>query len=423
MSNYLGIATVTATLQRMLQQSVQMDVEGARVTTSRPENTGGTPETGISIYLYHLKRNTSLGNADMPPRQRKGELTKRNQLPIDLYYLLSCYGNEIELEPQRLLGSAIRTLEDRAVLSSQMIRETVNDPSYPFLANSDLSEQIEMIRAEFVPVSTDELSKVWSVFFQTPYVLSVIYKITVVVLDGEEPAMVALPIRDRSLNAWTFSKQPTIDFVMSTEGRYQPIFSHSTLLIRGKMLANANASIRIGGVEVAPGTVQDHEITLALTLVPPEALRPGVQALQVIHGQRLERGSTNDSMQERVESNVAPFVLRPGIKEVNLLDGSGTDDEPRDAEVEVVTDVRIGQDQRVILILNEQTSLQPASYIFNAQPRNNNTARIVFSLKAIKNSNYLVRIQVDGAESLCQIDSDRHSPTFDQYISPTITIP
>jgi hypothetical protein len=108
---------------------------------------------------------------------------------------------------------------------------------------------------------------------------------------------------------------------------------------------------------------------------------------------------------------------------VNLLDGSGTDDEPRDAEVEVVTDVRIGQDQRVILILNEQTSLQPASYIFNAQPRNNNTARIVFSLKAIKNSNYLVRIQVDGAESLCQIDSDRHSPTFDQYISPTITIP
>ncbi|MGL4500048.1 MAG: Pvc16 family protein, partial [Planktothrix sp.] len=96
MSNYLGIATVTATLQRMLQQSVQTDVEGARVTTSRPENTGGTPETGISIYLYHLKRNTSLGNADMPPRQRKGELTKRNQLPIDLYYLLSCYGNEIE---------------------------------------------------------------------------------------------------------------------------------------------------------------------------------------------------------------------------------------------------------------------------------------------------------------------------------------
>lgn len=42
MSNYLAIATVTATLQRTLQQSLQIDVEGARVTTNRPENTGGT---------------------------------------------------------------------------------------------------------------------------------------------------------------------------------------------------------------------------------------------------------------------------------------------------------------------------------------------------------------------------------------------
>ena len=120
---------------------------------------------------------------------------------------------------------------------------------------------------------------------------------------------------------------------------------------------------------------------------------------------------------------MAPFVLRPGIKEVNLLNGSGTDDELRDAQVEVLTDLRIGKDQRVILILNEQTALQPAAYIFNAQSRRSNTFRLLFSLKNIKNSNYLVRIQVDGAESLCQIDGDRHSPTFDQYISPMITIP
>ena len=77
----------------------------------------------------------------------------------------------------------------------------------------------------------------------------------------------------------------------------------------------------------------------------------------------------------------------------------------------------------VILILNQQTALQPAAYIFNAHPRNNNTVRLTFSLKAVKIGDYLVRIQVDGAESLCQIDSDRQSPTFDQYISPTITIP
>ena len=40
MSNHLAIATVTATLQRILQDTAQVDVEGARVTTVRSDNVG-----------------------------------------------------------------------------------------------------------------------------------------------------------------------------------------------------------------------------------------------------------------------------------------------------------------------------------------------------------------------------------------------
>lgn len=424
MSNYLAIATVTATLQKILQRTVQIDVEGARVTTTRPENSGGTPETGISLYLYHIKRNTALGNADMPPRQRKGELVKRNQLPIDLYYLLSCYGNDVELEPQRLLGSAMRTLEDKGILSAQMIRETASDPSYSFLANSDLSEQMEMIRAEFVPISTDELSKVWSVFLQTPYVLSVIYKITVVVLEGEDPATISLPVRDRRVRGLIFGKQPVIQSVISAEGRDQPIFTNSTLVIRGKMLMNALALVRINGVEVAPPTMQETEITLPLSLIPSEVLRPGVQGLQVIHRQRAEeREMGNGLPQQRVESNVMPFVLRPRVQEVNLLSIEGSDDEPRHAEIEVVTDVIVGQGQRVLLILNERTATQPEAYLFTTQPRNSDASNLLFALDGVKEGEYLLRIQVDGAESTLQVDGDPNSATFEQYIDPTVIIP
>jgi hypothetical protein len=424
MSNYLAIATVTATLQKTLQRAVQIDVEGARVTTTRPENSGGTPETGVSLYLYHIKRNTALGNADMPPRQRKGELVKRNQLPIDLYYLLSCYGNEVELEPQRLLGSAMRTLEDRGILSAQMIRETASDPSYLFLANSDLSEQVEMIRAELVPISTDELSKVWSVFLQTPYVLSVIYKITVVVLEGEDPAAISLPIRDRHVSAWIFGKQPEIHSVFSAEGRDQPIFASSTLAIRGKILANTLALIRVCGVEVGPPTIQETEIALPLCLVPAEALRAGVQGLQVIHRQRAEeRKTANGMLQQRVESNVVPFVLRPRVQEVNLLSVEGTDDEPRNAEIEVVTDMIVGKGQRSLLLLNERTATQPEAYLFNALPRNGDRNNLLFAVPGVKAGEYLLRIQVDGAESTLQVDGDPNSPTFEQYIDPAIAIP
>ncbi|NJL86318.1 MAG: hypothetical protein HC886_10615 [Leptolyngbyaceae cyanobacterium SM1_1_3] len=52
MSNYLAIATVTATLQRTLQAAVQLDVEGSRVTTVRPSDIGnGTPETGVNVFF------------------------------------------------------------------------------------------------------------------------------------------------------------------------------------------------------------------------------------------------------------------------------------------------------------------------------------------------------------------------------------
>lgn len=432
MSNYLAIATVTATLQRTLQKAVQIDVDGARVTTNRPENSGGTPQTGISLFLYHIKRNPSLGNADMPVRQRKGEIVKRNQLAIDLYYLMSFYGNEVELEPHRLLGSAIRTLEDRAVFSPEMIQETVSDPSFNYLANSDLAEQVEMIRAEFVPISTDELSKVWSVFLQTPYALSVVYKITVVLLEGEDSAITSLPVRDRRTAGWQFSKQPSIDVVLSAAGKYQPILANSTLLIRGKMLTNPITQIRICGVEVTPPSVQETEISLPLNLIPTARLRAGVQGLQIIHPQNQPRAVTrgtgnlnsgsNTRLLTRVESNVAAFVLRPRILEVNPIDIEGSEDEPRNADIRVQTDVIVGKEQRVVLMLNERTANQPAVYLFNAQKLEADSTQLTFRARDVKPGHYLVRIQVDGAESILQADTDPNSPSFEQYISPRVLI-
>jgi hypothetical protein len=60
-SNYLAIATVTATLQRILQSSVQADVDGVRVTTVQPGQIGkGTPETGLNLFLYQVSRNLAL---------------------------------------------------------------------------------------------------------------------------------------------------------------------------------------------------------------------------------------------------------------------------------------------------------------------------------------------------------------------------
>src|SRR5215212_5514896 len=131
MSNYLAIATVTATLSRTLTAAVGTDVSAAGVTTLRPDD---APGTGVNVYLYQVGPNGAWRNADLPTRRDEGRLVQRPKVALDLHYLLSFYGDEAQFEPQRLLGSVVRTLHARPVLTREMIRNTVSDPDNAFLS-------------------------------------------------------------------------------------------------------------------------------------------------------------------------------------------------------------------------------------------------------------------------------------------------
>jgi hypothetical protein len=449
MSNHLAIATVTATLQRVLQQAVQLSVDGARVTTIRPEGTNGVPETGVNLFLYHIKRNAAWNNADTPGRQRRAEIVKRNQIAIDLYYVLSFYGNEAELEPQRLLGTTLQTLEDQNILTPNLIRDTVSDPSCSYLLHSDLAEQIEMLCTEFVPISTDELSKIWSVFLQTPYVLSIIYKVMVVLIEGEEPGRRALPVRDRRLGFLPFGQQPAIERVTAATGPYTPILRQSILRIQGTMLAAPQVRVRLCGTEIIPSQVSDTEILVSLSALDATHLRAGVQGLQVIHPGTYAVRSTGQPMRSEPyaestvgsssatglitnqldsiifrgsESNVAPFVLRPTIQAIQVHDLQGQDDDLRSAEIWVRSDVMVRPGQRTLLLLNERTVNNPAAYFFVRQHILEDAHDLKFKIQAIKPGEYLARLQIDGAESLLQVDMNPNNPTFEQYTQPTLQI-
>src|SRR5439155_18021587 len=127
-----------------------------------------------------------------------------------------------------LLGSAVRTLHARPVLTRQMIRDTVS--SVAFLANSNLADAVELVKFTPIPLALEELSKLWSVFLQTPYVLSVAYQGTVVLIESEETPQAALPVRERNVYVVPF-RQPVIEQVMAQAGPNQPITAGSTLII------------------------------------------------------------------------------------------------------------------------------------------------------------------------------------------------
>lgn len=435
MSNHLAIATVTATLQRTLQERIQSDLYGARVTTLRPINLGSGPsESGVNIFLYQVSTNPRLHNMDATPFRSKGNPSFRTAA-LDLYYLLSFYGNDTDLEPQRLLGSTLRTLNDKRIVTVEMISETLADSTFSFLQDSNLADQIQQISILPMDMSLDDLSKTWSAFFQTPYILSVVYKVMVVLIEGEEPWKRALPVRGRNLGGVTpFPDRPSIQQVFNQEGRFNPIFADSTLMIKGRNLESDRTQIRIGeNVYVSPQQINEKEIIISLNDIKKESLRAGVQSLQVIHQISTglpttprKKANLGDAPQYRnVESNVTPFVLCPTIVEVTVDFVNQNRDETRTAEITFVLNLTIGKKQAVVLAMNEwsmEDSPTPVSYLFDAPSRRQDTNSITIPVEKIKATDYLLRLTIDGAESQLDFDEDENSPSFGWYISPKIII-
>ena len=444
MSNYLAIATVTATLQRTLQTSVQIDVPGARVTTVRPDGGGGAPDVGINIYMYQAAPNPAWRNADLRNRRPKGDLIKQAQAGLDLYYLLTFYGNDVELEPQRLLGSAVRTLVDQPVLTAEMIRDTTDHSNFAFLQESTLVDQVERVTVVPSFLSTDELSKIWSVFFQTPYILSFACQGGAVLIEGDRPSGRGLPIRSRQFYATP--NQPIVERVFSDEG--QEITSESRIRIQGKRLSpevtieqlqteqtrmrqrpdlpqnsvqrRGGPIVQIGAATVTPHDITESEIRLRLADLPDaekQQLRAGVQSLQVIYPlvRQLSDLESPGTTQRTIRTNITPIVVCPTIVNTNIEILDHDRNQVVVAEISVTLDLMIDVGQRVFLLLNQLTIDKTASYIFAASKRTDMTQTATFTIRDVKVGEYLVRMQVDGAESLPLVEEE-------QFVSPRVTI-
>jgi hypothetical protein len=415
-SNFLAIATVTETLRQRLQSALDPVVGGVTVTPARPETPAGTatPPPRVNLYLYQVTPNGAWRNADLPTRREGGALAQRPQVALDLHYLLTFYGEEAALVPQRLLGATASLLHERPVVTREMVRAaidalTASDPTH-FLATSDLAEQVELVRITPAAMSLEELSKLWSVFFQTPYALSVAYLASVVLIEADVRATTGLPVQTRNLRVLPF-RQPVIDRVgvqvaADKPLEERPISPGETLVLRGQGLRGDHTQVRLGGLAVPIPDATDREIrlTLGAPALDPAALRAGVQAVQVIH--KIDFGTPADP-HAGLASNAAAIVLRPRVTTPALAG----------AHVTVHLDPPVGQRQRAVLLLHSCSSAVPAAFAFVAEPRSADATELAFAVGAIAPDRYFVRVQVDGAES--RLDVDPASPGY----GPTINLP
>jgi hypothetical protein len=240
MSNFRAIATVTAAVaQEIVRKAAEEAVSGANATTTRPDSTVNKAQ--VNLYLYQVTPNAAWRNSDLPARDSRGQLVQRPRVALDLHYLFTFHGKEEQLEPQLLLGNVALAMHTHSTLTRDLIQQVIVDaasttsPTYPFLAFSKLADDIELVKFTPLPLTLEELAKLWSVLFQEKHVLSMAYLATVVLIEGEEAPRTPLPVREREFFVVPF-RHPTIERVRSQAGANEPIVATSTLIIEGTQL-------------------------------------------------------------------------------------------------------------------------------------------------------------------------------------------
>lgn len=405
MSNFLAIATVTATLRRLLHAVVTQDVTGADVKTVRPESlVGDTTFVGVNIYLYQVTPNAAWRNADLPTRRADGSLMQRPQTALDLHYLFSFYGDETRYESQLLLGSVVRTLHSQPILSRPEIQDAVLHTVFPSPTPSNLADSIESVRFSPLSLSLEELSKVWSVFLQTSYTLSIAYQGSLVLIESDEKPREAPLVLQRKLYVLPFN-QPLIESVTpqmvdSTPG--------ATLTLQGHNLRADHTLVRFGTSEVTPSPPVTNE---RLVVTVPPGLQAGVQSIQVVQPIYMGMPPVRHTSVE-FESNVAAFVLRPTITKT----GGNYDITASATSVTIHINPIVGKGQRVVLLLNAVSNDLSTTYTFLAPTRSVDSNSITIPIQSVPSGDYLVRIRVDDAESPLDVSAGN-------YTGPKVHIP
>lgn len=303
MSNDLAIATVTATLKRILEAAVIGHVQSTSmtVTVGQPDSKDAieVDKGKVNIFLYQATANPGWRNADLPTRRPNGTLSQRPQLALDLHYLISFYGDRSKFVPERLMGIVMKRLHVQPFLTRKMIDDTVNDQSYDFLKLSNLAKQPELIKFSPVSLSLEELSKIWSIFFQTQYVLSTAYQGTVVLIEPDDDLAPSLPVTDRRISVAATPPpvpipQPVITQIRSEAGANELITPESMLLIQGQALTQGAIDFIQLDDQQVPSTEANIRNTEIILQLP--ATEAGVKTLQIVY-------------QNNLRSNLAKFIV------------------------------------------------------------------------------------------------------------------
>jgi hypothetical protein len=389
MSNFLAIATVSAAIQLQLADAVSAAVGGAEVWVDRSDVKRQKP--GVNIYMYRAANDPARRNDELPARRTDGSLMQKPKAALRLHYLLTFHGKDDLLEPQRLMGATIAALHTRPLITKDLIDDVVASavdavPSHAYLALTDLADADEIVRLSPDPLDLEDLSKLWSVFFQSPYQLSATYVAAAVLVEEQAGDVTpAPPVLESGLVVRPLLK-PRVESARDATNPRGPIVADSVLRVVGSGLKGDVTLLRIGPGELAPADADTTATSILVDLsdLPAGMLRAGLQPLVVVHRWRI---GAPPEQRAAETSNVVGVLVSPRIV-VNAAGGALT----------ATSDVTVGpRQQAAIALLTPATGA--TAHLLDVPARETDSTEVTVSLAGVPPGTYGVSLAVDGAQS------------------------
>jgi hypothetical protein len=427
-STALAIAATTRVLAQLMDNRIQAaNLSGileAAVTTAVPPDhvvVGDGEVPHLNLFLYEVTYNQGWREAGLPSMDTRGNTIGRPPLAIDLHYLVSAYG-DIDFQGEILLGLGMQALHETPMPARNQIRAVFEPPPPPDtlqhrilieLATAGLADQVELVKITPEPLSSEELSKLWTAF-QSKYRPSAGYRVSLVLIQSEGAFRSALPVLSRNVYALPV-QQPVIELV---EEQMLPFSAGAVIHLRGQNLLSPDAVVRFGtGQEQVPDKLLS---TGARLTVPLPVLNAGLNSVQIVR--KLVMGTPPP--RPIVESNVAAFVLQPVIKKKagppvdDITFNPATLTTPPSITVKV--DPPVQSTQKVTLLLDQfqpPLSSVPRGYQFDSPPLSGPpTDTVTIPVPGAQNGTYFLRVRVDGAQSPFEYDANN------AFSGPLVTV-
>jgi hypothetical protein len=421
MSNALAIASVTKMLKHVLDNAnIGSIIGNFSVSLFAPvQIKENYTNSFINLYLYNVILNAAWRNIGLPSHDWMGNRCTNPPLALDLYYILTAYGKD-DYDAEKMLGHAMQAIHENSVPTRETIRLSSLD--------SGLADQLEMIKITPHQLSTEDISKLWTAF-SAPYHPSVAYHVSVILIEGNKRAKSPLPVLTRgppdklSGREGGVTSQPSLRPKYPTLVKAKPpnqqtaVRMGEELTLIGYQLEGDSISIRfthmpsLRKLEIPAKAASSDEIRVNIPVdpspgVPPESdlnsdnWAAGIYRVAAIISKADQAGQIKKS-----ETNELPLVLAPRIDPQLIQFVQDAKGNVTKFTTNCSPKIWLGQTAKLII----------GSFEISAKPIPAKSDIINFNVdppKKLSGPKQLVRLQVDGAESIF-IDRNKTPPEFD----------